>query len=62
MVTQLGYEHLPPAGPVAARTIHGCYDSGGNVKVIDASATCPKTYTSLNWSRPGRSTGPQDGA
>jgi hypothetical protein len=44
------------AGPVGGDgTIHGCYDSGGNVKVIDASATCPKTYTSLNWSQ----TGPQ---
>jgi len=44
------------AGPVGGDgTIHGCYDSGGNLKVIDASATCPKTYTSLNWSQ----TGPQ---
>jgi hypothetical protein len=50
------------AGPVGGDgTIHGCYDSGGNVKVIDASATCPKTYTSLNWSQTGPqgATGPQ---
>jgi hypothetical protein len=44
------------AGPVdGSGVIHGCYDSGGNVKVIDASATCPKGYTALNWSQ----TGPQ---
>ena len=35
--------------------IHGCYDSGGNVKVIDTSvtATCPKGYTALNWNQTG---------
>ncbi len=42
------------AGPVGGDgTIHGCYDVGGNVKVIDASATCPKGYTALNWSQTG---------
>jgi hypothetical protein len=44
------------AGPVGSDgIIHGCYDSGGNVKVVDASASCPKGYTPLNWSV----TGPQ---
>ena len=39
--------------------IHGCYDSGGTVKVIDTSktASCPKSYTALNWNQ----TGPQGG-
>jgi hypothetical protein len=37
--------------------IHGCYDSGGNLKVIDTStvSSCPKGYTSLDWNQ----TGPQ---
>ena len=45
------------AGPVdGSGVIHGCYDGGGNLKVIDASASgCPKGWTSLNWSQ----TGPQ---
>ena len=42
------------AGPVGGDgTIHGCYDVGGNVKVVDASAACPKGYTALNWSQAG---------
>src|SRR5215467_1291060 len=42
------------AGPVGGDgTIHGCYDRTGSVKVIDASATCPKGYTLLNWSQTG---------
>jgi hypothetical protein len=43
--------------PDSSGVIHGCYDSGGNVKVIDTSvtSTCPKGYTSLNWNQ----TGPQ---
>jgi hypothetical protein len=51
-----------PASPVdGSGVIHGCYDSGGNVKVINVSATCPKGYTSLNWSQTGPqgATGPQ---
>lgn len=44
------------AGPVdGSGVIHGCYDTGGNLKVIDASAACPKGYTALNWGQ----TGPQ---
>jgi len=35
-------------------TIHGCYESGGNVKVV-ASLPCPKGYPSLDWNQ----TGPQ---
>jgi hypothetical protein len=41
--------------PDSAGVVHGCYDSGGNVKVIDTSVTttCPKGYTSLNWNQTG---------
>ena len=41
--------------PGSDGVIHGCYDSGGNVKVIDTSKTksCPKGYTALNWSQTG---------
>jgi len=41
--------------PDSAGVIHGCYDSGGNMKVIDTSVTasCPKGYTSLNWNQTG---------
>ena len=50
------------AGPVdGSGVIHGCYDSGGAVKVIDTSAPgCPKGWTSLNWSQqgPAGATGP----
>lgn len=46
--------------PDSSGVIHGCYDSGGNVKVIDTSvtATCPKGYSSLDWNQ----TGPQGAA
>ena len=50
------------AGPVGGDgTIHGCYDVGGNVKVVDASAACPKGYTALNWGQAGP-TGPAGAA
>src|SRR5580704_19189631 len=41
--------------PDAAGVVHGCYDSGGNVKVIDTSitASCPKGYSSLDWNQTG---------
>ena len=43
-------------GPVSNGVIQGCYDSGGNVKVLIAGeTTCPKGYTPLNWNQ----TGPQ---
>lgn len=43
--------------PDSAGVIHGCYDSGGNLKVIDTSVTtaCPKGYSALDWNQ----TGPQ---
>jgi hypothetical protein len=44
--------------PDSKGVIHGCYDSGGNLKVIDTSTvqSCPaKGYKSLDWNR----TGPQ---
>ena len=44
------------SGPIdSAGVIHGCYDDGGNLKVIDASVTCPKGWTAISWSV----TGPQ---
>jgi hypothetical protein len=41
-------------------TIQGCYDGGGNVKVV-ASLPCPKGFTALSWSQQGPTgpTGPQ---
>lgn len=33
--------------------IHGCYDTGGNLKVINATASCPAGWTALNWSQAG---------
>jgi hypothetical protein len=35
--------------------IHSCYDSGGNLKVIDTSVTtaCPKGYSALDWNQKG---------
>lgn len=46
--------------PDSSGVIHGCYDSGGNLKVIDAPTTpsCPKGYTPVNWNNTG-SPGPQ---
>jgi hypothetical protein len=35
--------------------IHGCYDSGGNLKVVDGASACPRGYTPLTWNQ----TGPQ---
>jgi hypothetical protein len=35
--------------------IHGCYDSGGNLKVVDSGSACPRSYTALTWNQ----TGPQ---
>jgi hypothetical protein len=41
--------------PDSSGVIHGCYDSGGKVRVINTSVTskCPKGYTPLNWSQTG---------
>jgi hypothetical protein len=34
-------------------TIQGCYDSGGNLKVVATGSSCPKTYTALSWNQQG---------
>src|SRR5260370_35163966 len=41
--------------PDSAGVVHGCYDSGRNLKVVDTSVTasCPEGYTSLNWNQTG---------
>ena len=41
--------------PDSSGVIHACYDTGGNVKVIDTAVTssCPKGYTPLNWNQTG---------
>jgi hypothetical protein len=44
----VAYAAIPGAGGV----IQGCYDSGGNVKVVSA-LPCPKGYTSLVWNQQG---------
>ena len=43
------------SGPVnGAGQVQGCYDSGGNLKVIVPGATaCAKGYTSLDWNQTG---------
>jgi hypothetical protein len=33
--------------------IHGCYNDGGHLKVVDPSATCPTGYSALNWNQTG---------
>jgi hypothetical protein len=56
IITSGGATVAAIAGPVDGNgVIHTCYNAGGNLKVIDASASCPKGYTALNWSQ----TGPQ---
>jgi hypothetical protein len=45
-------------GPVSNGIVQGCYDSGGNVKVLTPDETaCPKGYTALDWNQTG-ATGP----
>jgi hypothetical protein len=39
--------------PGPSGVISGCYDSGGNLKIVDSSAPCPKGYTALPWSQQG---------
>ena len=53
-VVGVGYAFgaIPGAGGV----IQGCYDSGGNLKVVNA-LPCPKNSTSLSWNQTGP-TGP----
>ena len=38
--------------PGAGGVIQGCYDGGGNLKVV-AALPCPKGYTGLQWSQQG---------
>ena len=47
-----GVAYATGAIPGSDGVIHGCYDSGGNVKVA-ATATCPKGYTALPWNQTG---------
>ena len=47
-VVGLAYGAIPGANGV----IQGCYDSGGNVKVVDA-LPCPKGFTPLQWNQQG---------
>jgi hypothetical protein len=54
----VAYAAIPDGG-----VIQGCYDAGGNLKVVPA-APCPKGYTSLHWNQQGPKgdkgdTGPQ---
>ena len=38
--------------PGPSGVIQGCYDSGGNVKVVEA-LPCPRTYTAFQWNQQG---------
>lgn len=42
------------ASPGDGGVIQGCYDSGGNLKVV-AAPPCPKSYTALAWNQQGTS-------
>jgi hypothetical protein len=46
--------------PDGSGVITGCYDGGGNLKVIDTASapSCPKGYTTVTWNQSGRQ-GPQ---
>jgi len=44
----IGWAAIPGAGGV----IQGCYDSGGNLKVVQA-LPCPKGFTALQWNQQG---------
>ncbi len=58
IVTLAGIVAALAAGAIAYATsadsnvIQGCYDSGGNLKVVQA-LPCPKGYTPLAWSQTG---------
>lgn len=38
--------------PGSSGVIQGCYDSGGNVKVVEA-LPCPRSYTPFQWNQQG---------
>lgn len=40
--------------PSSSGVIKGCYDSGGNLKVVDEAKPCPKGYTVLTWNQAGQ--------
>jgi hypothetical protein len=41
-------------GPVSNGQVQGCYDSGGNLRVLlPGQTSCPKGWTALNWSQQG---------
>jgi hypothetical protein len=44
--------------PGSQGVIYGCYDSGGNLKVIKSGQSCARGFTSLNWNQSGPQ-GPQ---
>jgi Collagen triple helix repeat (20 copies) len=57
-ISGIGYAAIPEGG-----VIQGCYDGGGNLKVVSA-LPCPRGYTQLQWNQQGPKgdkgdTGPQ---
>ena len=48
-----GFAYATVGIPGSNGVIQGCYDSGGNLKVV-ASLPCPKGYTSLPWNQQGQ--------
>jgi hypothetical protein len=48
LVGGIGLAAIPGPGGV----IQGCYDSGGNVKVVEA-LPCPRNYTPFQWNQQG---------
>lgn len=48
----VGFAYAVVGIPGADGVIQGCYDSGGNLKVV-AALPCPKGYTSLPWNQKG---------
>ena len=39
--------------PDGQGVIHGCYDTGGNLKIVDAGASCPKTFKAISCNQQG---------
>jgi hypothetical protein len=52
VVGVVGVGYALGAIPGTGGVIQGCYDSGGNVKVVNA-LPCPKGYTALAWNQQG---------
>jgi hypothetical protein len=53
VVAAAGVAYASGGIPGADGTIQGCYDSGGNLKVVSA-LPCPKGYTPLQWNQQGQ--------